>query len=172
MYRANATNAVNEDMKKYIGLANSTFKERHSNGKRDFKHQKYRNCTELAKYVWELKEKNIAPIIKWEIVNKVCGNSKQKMCVLYLTEKLWIISFIHDNNYLHKNSELINKCRHINKHLLKNVKSEFESSPTLYECIVFSKIYFGDILSYIGISELTFSACQLIGLYLSYRGLS
>ena len=28
MYRANATNAVNEDMKKYIGLANSTFKER------------------------------------------------------------------------------------------------------------------------------------------------
>ena len=75
VYRATVTNAVNEDMKKYIGVAKSTFKERHSNGKRDFKHQKYRNCTELAKYVWELKEKNIAPIMKWEIVNKVYGNS-------------------------------------------------------------------------------------------------
>ena len=35
---------------------------------------------------------------------------------------------------------------------------EFDSSSTLYECIVFSKIYFGYILSYIGISELACSA--------------
>ena len=56
VYRATVTNAVNEDMNKYIGLADTTFKERHSNHKRDFKHQKYRNCTELAKYVSELKE--------------------------------------------------------------------------------------------------------------------
>ena len=70
VYRATVTNAVNKDMKKYIGLADTTFKERHSNHKRDFKHQKYYNCTELAKYVWELKEKNITPIIKWEILSK------------------------------------------------------------------------------------------------------
>ena len=51
---------------------------------------------------------------------------------------------------------------------------EFDSSSTLYECIVFSKIYFGYILSYIGISELACSAnaYQLIGLYMSYRDLS
>ena len=122
VYRATVTNAVNEDMKKYIGRADTTFKERHSNHKRDFKHQKYRNCTELAKYVWELKEKNIAPIIKWEILSKVYGNPKQNMCILCLTEKLWIINFIHDNNYLNKKSELINKCRHFNKFLLRNVK--------------------------------------------------
>ena len=54
VYRAIVTNAVNESMKKYIRLADNTFKETHSNQKRDFKHQKYRNCTELAKYVWEL----------------------------------------------------------------------------------------------------------------------
>ena len=35
---------------------------------------------------------------------------------------------------------------------------EFDSSSTLYECIVFSKIYFGYILSYIGISERACSA--------------
>ena len=59
VYRVTVTNVVNEDMKKYIGLADTTFKERHSNHKRDFKHQKYCNCTELAKYVWKLKKKNI-----------------------------------------------------------------------------------------------------------------
>ena len=64
VYRATVTNAGNKDMKKYIGLASTTFKDGHSNHKRDFEHQKYRNCTELAKYLRELKEKNIAPIIK------------------------------------------------------------------------------------------------------------
>ena len=44
---------------------------------------------------------------------------------------------------------------------------EFDSSSTLYECIAFSKICFGYILSYIGISELACSASayQLIDLY-------
>ena len=53
VYRAIATNAINKNMKKYIGLVDTTFKERHSNHKRDFKHQKYHNCTDLAKCVWE-----------------------------------------------------------------------------------------------------------------------
>ena len=109
-------------MKKYIGLADTTFKERHSNYKRDFKHQKYRNCTDLAKYVRESKEESIVPIIKWEILTKVYGKPIQNMCIVCLSEKLWIINFILDNNYLNKKSELINKCRHINKFLLKNVK--------------------------------------------------
>ena len=41
------------------------------------------------------------------------------MCILCLTEKLWIINVIHNNNYLNKQSELINKCRHINKFFIK-----------------------------------------------------
>ena len=51
---------------------------------------------------------------------------------------------------------------------------EFDSSSTLHECKVLSKICFGYILSYIGISELDCSAraYQLIGLYMSYRDLS
>ena len=82
-----------------------------SNQKRDRKHQKYRNFTKLAKYVWELKHKNIVPAqqangkysIKFiAIFNKTC-----------LTEKLRVINFIHDNSYLNKKSEWINKCWHI-----------------------------------------------------------
>ena len=92
-------------MKKCSGLADTTSKERHSNHKRDFKHHKYLNNTELAKCVWELKDKNIDPIIKWEILNKVYSNPKQNMYILCLTEKPWIINFIHDNNYFNRKSE-------------------------------------------------------------------
>ena len=41
------------------------------------------------------------------------------MCKLCLTEKLWIINHINDHNMLNKKSELINKCRHFKKFLLK-----------------------------------------------------
>ena len=51
-------------------------------------------------------------------------------------------------------------------------RDEFDNSSTLYEYKVFSKIYFGETLPYLGISELAGSPCQLIGLYISYRGLS
>ena len=51
-------------------------------------------------------------------------------------------------------------------------RDEFDGSSTLHDCKVFSKTYFGETLSYIGTSELACSACQLIGLYMSYRGLS
>ena len=51
-------------------------------------------------------------------------------------------------------------------------RDKFDSSSALSEWIVFSKIYFGDMLSYIGISELACSASELIGLYMKYKGLS
>ena len=50
-------------------------------------------------------------------------------------------------------------------------RNELDSSSALCECIVFSKIYFGEA-SYIGTSELACSACQLIGFYMSYMDLS
>ena len=36
VYRATANNAVHEDIKKYIVLVDTTFKERHNNLRRDF----------------------------------------------------------------------------------------------------------------------------------------
>ena len=120
MYGVTVTNAVNGDMKKYIGLADTTLKERHGNHKRYFKHQECHNCTELAKYVRELKRKSIAPIIKWGILSKVYGNPKQNLCILCLTEKHWIINLY--TMIITSMSELVNKCRHINKFLSKNVK--------------------------------------------------
>ena len=87
-YRATITSAANKNMKKYLGLADASFKEGHSDYKRDFKHQKCRNYTELTKYIWEFNENSMVPIIKWEILNKASGKSKQDMCIIYLTNKL------------------------------------------------------------------------------------
>ena len=69
-------------------------------------------------------------IIKWGIISKAydnpiskaCDNPEQDIGILCLTEKLWTINFRHDHNYLHKKSELINKCKYTKKLLLKNVK--------------------------------------------------
>ena len=51
LYRADVINDSNDEEKIYFGLADTTFKERYRNHIRDFKHEKYENSTELAKYI-------------------------------------------------------------------------------------------------------------------------
>ena len=53
-------NDSNDEEKIYFRLADTTFKERYRNHIRDFKHEKYKNSTELAKYIWQLKHDNIS----------------------------------------------------------------------------------------------------------------
>ena len=59
IYRADVSNDKNTEKKFYFGLADTTFKERYRNHTRNFKNEKYENCTELAKYTWQLKRSNI-----------------------------------------------------------------------------------------------------------------
>ena len=49
------TNGENSDKTFYFRLVDTPFKERYKNHTRDFKHDTYENCTELAKYIWQLK---------------------------------------------------------------------------------------------------------------------
>ena len=39
----------------YLGAFETPFKERFGNHTTDFKHQMHENCTELLKYIWNLK---------------------------------------------------------------------------------------------------------------------
>ena len=68
--------------------------------------------------------------IQWKIVDKVYGNAYSlcKLCKLCLAENLWIVNHINDNNILNKLSELINKCKHLNKFLLKK-KEDVKKKP-------------------------------------------
>ena len=80
------------------------------------------NVTELSKVVWNAKGAGETPLIECSIVKRVppyqCGS---KICQLCLAEKMSILQ-ADKKNLLNKRSELVSKCRHINKFLLKNVR--------------------------------------------------
>ena len=103
----------------YIG-ASEKFKERFRNHTKSFRHRIYASETELSKYIWELKDKNIDFEIKWDILKRTNGYNKiSKSCSLCLMEKFMICNYKHKDKLLNKRSELVSKCRHVNKHLLK-----------------------------------------------------
>ena len=82
------------------------------------------NKVTLAKYVWEQKQShNITPTLKWYIVKSVPSYSHiTKSCMLFLHEKFDILTYPNQDELLNKRSELVFKCRHINKYQLSNYK--------------------------------------------------
>ena len=78
-------------------------------------------ATTLSKYIWELKAKGLEHSIKWEVVKRCpsykCGTRRCKLCLM---EKYYILNSdpIH---CLNRNSELMQKCRHMNKFKLGNI---------------------------------------------------
>ena len=121
VYKCHIKTNNTDDGAHYIGLTANTFKQRWSGHNSDFRHEKNANSTRLSNHIWELKNKQITPIMSWEIIDHarpyVNGSKKCNLC---LTEKYHIIT--SDLNLVNKRSELISKCRHVNKYLLKNYK--------------------------------------------------
>ena len=124
IYEANVTNTVDNEEKIYIGLTENKFKERYSNHKSSFRYDKYKNSTELSKYVWQLQDQNKIPIIKWRIIKVINSNIKSDFCKLCLFEKYYILKALGDERVLNRRSEFISKCRHQNKLVLKNIKTK------------------------------------------------
>ena len=124
IYKCIASTSVNPD-KVYLGTAEGEFKKRYYNHDKSFRHRSYANETTLSKYVWEIKDKcNEMPSLKWSAVKSVPGCSNiSKRCLLCLHEKFEIVNYPNQEELLNKSSELISKCRHANKYLLANYKS-------------------------------------------------
>ena len=112
--------------KVYLGTAEGDFKKRYNNHTKSFKHERYANETTLSKFVWEMKEiHNENPTLVWSIVKRVPSYlNVSKKCLLCRYEKLEIVNFERQDLLLNKRSELISKCRHANKCLLRNYKSK------------------------------------------------
>ena len=108
IYQADVTNNLDDEYKYYLGLAETTFKERHSNHKSSFNNENSKNSTELSKYVWSLRENNKIPSIKWKIVKIVYSNTPSSFCKQCLTEKLFILNALGDDKCLKKKKEFIN----------------------------------------------------------------
>ena len=109
----------------YIGLTEKTFKTRYYGHTQSFRNQKNKHKTTLSTYVWDLKDKNIEPSFKWSIIRHARPYSnKSKKCPLCLEEKFQILFYENKRELLNKRSEIIAKCRHMNKFLLANYKSK------------------------------------------------
>ena len=80
------------------------------------------NKTELSKHIWKLQDKGINFNVKWSVAAYAstyrCGSRR---CDLCLTEK-YVIARANHKNLLNKRTELISKCCHRNKYILKNIK--------------------------------------------------
>ena len=112
--------------KVYIGLTAKEFKKRYDGHTNSFRNKQYANSTTLSTYIWDLKEKHpITPSLKWSIVKhaKAYTNGSRK-CHLCLQEKYEILKYPNEKELLNKRSEIMAKCRHMNKFLLANYKSK------------------------------------------------
>ena len=104
----------------YIGLTDTDFKARLANHKQSFNKNNLKNSTELSKYVWSLKDRNINYNITWKVLGKTSSyNNRSNKCNLCTLEKYFILCH-PDKATLNQKSGLINSCRHSNKFLLAN----------------------------------------------------
>ena len=109
---------INSSQPNYNGVAEKSFIDRFYTQIKSFTHEDYVNDTELSKEYWDIKRNNFIPKVTWSIVRECPPYSLSKRkCYLCLNETIEINSY-NGNNLLNKRSELINKCRHLNKHTL------------------------------------------------------
>ena len=122
IYKAQVKNNKNEDTKIYIGLSENSFKERYWNHTKSFRHDKYKNETVLSKYIWDLKENDAMPIVKWSFIKTIKGKLNSNNCSLCFIEKFNIINLLDDKGLLNKKSEFISGCRHVNKFMIGSIR--------------------------------------------------
>ena len=115
-------NTVNstDGQKEYIGLTANSFKTRFATHKSSFNHANKSTSTALSSYIWSLKNENTPFTTNWSILSLAPSYSKKtRSCQLCLSEKT-LISLADPSKSLNKRSEIISKCRHKDKILLRN----------------------------------------------------
>ena len=114
IYKCKIQESDNDTGKHYIGLTANTFKKRWYGHSHTFRNEEKRKSSELANHVWNLQDRNISPLLSWEIIDygRAYINGS-KRCDLCLIEKYHVITSKLD--LVNKRSELISKCRHSNK---------------------------------------------------------
>ena len=113
--------AEQKEDKLYLGSTATEFKDRHRNHKSDCKLEHRRHATKLSGYVWEMKDINARPVLKYSIKESAPAYSPvTDKCRLCLTEKLEIL-LADEKKYLNERSELLAKCRHANNYMLSGV---------------------------------------------------
>ena len=111
--------STDNNFKLYYGICEGEFKSRFYNHTKSFRDR--RNETELSKYIWQLKDESKSYNIRWIISMYAtpykCGTRR---CDLCLTEK-YVIARADQEHLLNKRTQIISKCCHRNKYLIKYV---------------------------------------------------
>ena len=106
----------------YLGASETTFKDRYYNHTKAFRNRQYQKDTELSKLVWDLKDAGEEFKISWQIASSAAAlKSGGGVCDLCATEKLLIIT-ASPGSIINKRDEIVSKCRHRNKFMLKSLK--------------------------------------------------
>ena len=101
-----------EVIQKYVGLAATTFYERHQNHKTTFKLRGHETKSALSKYLWSLKDKDIEYKLSWKIIDRARKFSPvSKTCSLCTLERFYLICH-KETHTLNQNNEFGNECIH------------------------------------------------------------
>ena len=104
-------------------MTETPFKLRYANHTQSFRQEKYKNQTELSKYIWSLKHKKSEYDITWRILQRAKSYSTgSKKCNLCTSEKFYILCKPQMAS-LNTRAGLINTCNHRKKYLLSNASS-------------------------------------------------
>ena len=99
IYQATVKTSDKRPTQTYVGLTENEFKTRYTMKSQsfiNFNNYEKRNCTELSKYIWNLKNNNISYSIKWKILKRAKSyNNASKRCNLCIWEKYFIILFVN-----------------------------------------------------------------------------
>ena len=120
VYQAIATS--DNKTETYFWLTATAFKSRLENHRASLKSKSKCNATELSKYIWQLKESNCNHFLNWKTLCYASHYSNStKKCNLCIAEKYSIICKPKQAT-LNKKNELVSKCCHKDKFLLKITK--------------------------------------------------
>ena len=118
-----------DSKKVFLGLTEGEFKKQsYYDHVRYFRNEFYASSTTLSSYVWEIKNrKNVTAALTWEVLRTAKAYSNITN-ITFLMPPLMIITYLYPDERLNRRSELVTKCRHENKFLLKNFNSNFNWS--------------------------------------------
>ena len=108
-----------EGEKEYVGQTKNTFKNRLAKHTNSFKYSEKRVASGLAGHVWSLKDRKIDYSIRYSLLNRAkMFRRGDRRCELCITEKAYIAK--QPPGELNKRSEVLNRCKHRDEHLLQN----------------------------------------------------
>jgi hypothetical protein len=119
--------------KHYFGQTAITFKKRWNNHKSDCKLPHKRLATTFSNHMWSLKDMGEESSVSWSKVSVTKPYERGgKTCSLCLTEKVSIARDL-SGSMLNKRREIMNRCRHRDKHYLTNFLSVHDPGPVQHQ---------------------------------------